>query len=86
MIDVRSSTMAQPFSPFFPQTTTQDPCAIRRAGFNLNSQDFGSMGTTIGELAPENIPLIVTQEGGYLMSAVGGAATQFLVSLCESRK
>jgi len=67
-------------------TLKGDPCAIRRAGFQLNGHDYHEMGQTIATLYYENQkgPIIVVQEGGYYMEKVPQATSDFLLGLCAS--
>lgn len=58
-----------------------DPCAVRRAGFNLEGDDYTYMGKAIGSA---NLPTVVVQEGGYKMDSVPQAATDFLVGICAA--
>jgi acetoin utilization deacetylase AcuC-like enzyme len=58
-----------------------DPCAIRRAGFRLKTDDYLAMGRTISRNLP-GVPLVVVQEGGYLMSRVGEAAANVVLGCC----
>lgn len=58
-----------------------DPCAVRRAGFKLEGDDYIYMGKTIGSA---NLPTIVVQEGGYKMDSVPKAATDFLNGICQT--
>ncbi|CAJ1965702.1 unnamed protein product [Cylindrotheca closterium] len=56
-----------------------DPCAVRRAGFRLEGDDYTSIGMAIGS---SNLPTMVVQEGGYKMDSVPQAATDFLFGIC----
>lgn len=56
-----------------------DPCAIRRAGFNLEGQDYSRMGEIIGSA---KLPTVVIQEGGYKMDVVPQAAANVLFGMC----
>lgn len=62
-----------------------DQVAVRRAGFHLKEDDYKEMGRIIGTLSPKRIPIVVVQEGGYLMTVVGQAASDVVtgISLLE---
>jgi acetoin utilization deacetylase AcuC-like enzyme len=62
-------------------THENDPCAIRRAGFKLKTDDYLAMGRTISRNLP-GVPLVIVQEGGYLMSKVGEAAANLVLGCC----
>jgi acetoin utilization deacetylase AcuC-like enzyme len=59
-------------------TYNGDPCAIRRAGFKLEGQDYLHMGEMI---ASSNLQTIVIQEGGYYMEMVPQAVADFLYGM-----
>jgi acetoin utilization deacetylase AcuC-like enzyme len=66
-----------------------DPCAIRRAGFLLEGDDYQKMGELIGSRLcggnDKRIPVVVIQEGGYRMDKVPNAATDILLGIVESK-
>jgi acetoin utilization deacetylase AcuC-like enzyme len=62
-------------------THENDPCAVRRAGFKLKTDDYLPMGRTIARNLP-GIPLVVVQEGGYRMDKVGEAAANAVLGCC----
>ena len=62
-------------------TLNGDPCAVRRAGFKLEGDDYTFMGEVIGSA---NLPTMVVQEGGYKMDSVPKAATDFLLGICKT--
>jgi acetoin utilization deacetylase AcuC-like enzyme len=66
-------------------THAQDPCAIRRAGFLLEGQDYVEMGRLIGERT-QGLPLIFMQEGGYRMDVVADAAADVVTSCHAARQ
>lgn len=57
-----------------------DPCAMRRAGFTLEGQDYARMGEMI---ASAKLPTVVIQEGGYKMDAVPQAVADVLFGICS---
>lgn len=59
-------------------THNGDPCAIRRAGFKLEGNDYLEMGKMI---ATANLPTIVVQEGGYKMDSVPSAAANVVLGV-----
>ena len=63
-------------------THLDDPCAIRRAGFNLEGNDYVRMGEMIASV---NLPTVVIQEGGYKMDAVPQAAADVLFGICSNK-
>lgn len=74
-------------------THAGDPCAIRRAGFLLQGDDYLEMGTCIGEAlkrandrSSSYTPVVVIQEGGYKMDNVPKAATDVLLGLADAVK
>ena len=66
-------------------TYTQDPCALRRAGFDLQGDDYVEMGRLIGEYSKDLSSVIVMQEGGYRMDAVPQAAVDVVTSCHAAR-
>ena len=60
-----------------------DTVAVRRAGFHLKGDDYKQMGNIIGSMSPKGIPIVVIQEGGYLMSAVGQAASDVVAGIAS---
>jgi acetoin utilization deacetylase AcuC-like enzyme len=78
-------------------THMNDPCATRRAGFQLSGNDYKFMGESIGEIITNinivrnsnnsttktttSIPTIVLQEGGYEMTQVPSAATDVVLGM-----
>jgi acetoin utilization deacetylase AcuC-like enzyme len=78
-------------------THMNDPCATRRAGFQLSGNDYKLMGESIGEIITNinivrnsnnsttktttSIPTIVLQEGGYEMTQVPSAATDVVLGM-----
>eukprot|EP00980_Cylindrotheca_fusiformis_P001381 scaffold344_cov130-Cylindrotheca_fusiformis.AAC.12 len=64
-------------------THLNDPCAIRRAGFKLEGQDYSRMGEMIGSA---NLPTIVIQEGGYKMDSVPKAAADVLFGIASKKE
>ncbi|KAG7373847.1 acetylpolyamine aminohydrolase [Nitzschia inconspicua] len=64
-------------------THAGDPCAIRRAGFLLQGDDYKEMGALIGKyvVQKQQIPVVVVQEGGYKMDKVPVAAADVLLGL-----
>ncbi len=63
-------------------TYENDPCTIRRAGFNLSGKDYWEMGQLIGEKLGD-MPVVFVQEGGYRMDVVGTAAADIVVGFCS---
>ncbi len=63
-------------------TYENDPCTIRRAGFNLSGKDYWEMGQLIGEKLGD-MPMVFVQEGGYRMDVVGTAAADIVVGFCS---
>eukprot|EP00934_Nitzschia_sp_Nitz4_P008460 Nitzschia sp. Nitz4//scaffold89_size161592//79860//81173//NITZ4_002381-RA/size161592-processed-gene-0.225-mRNA-1//-1//CDS//3329559625//8450//frame0 len=61
-----------------------DPCALRRAGFELDGENYGEMGRMFGKFVSKRrsegsgMPVVVVQEGGYAMAHVADAASDFL--------
>lgn len=66
-------------------TYDKDPCAIRRAGFKLQGQDYRSIGRFIAEQLPPRVPVVFVQEGGYRMDKIGEAAADVVTSFCQHR-
>ncbi|KAG7337843.1 acetylpolyamine aminohydrolase [Nitzschia inconspicua] len=64
-------------------THAGDPCAIRRAGFLLQGDDYKEMGALIGKyvVQKQQISVVVVQEGGYKMDKVPVAAADVLLGL-----
>jgi acetoin utilization deacetylase AcuC-like enzyme len=62
-----------------------DPCAIRRAGFNMEGEDYVKMGQLLAEMIDSSIPTYFIQEGGYRMDAVGKAACDVVVTYAKRR-
>ena len=58
-----------------------DQVAVRRAGFHLKGNDYKAMGHIIGSMAPKGIPIVIIQEGGYLMTVVGQAASDVVTGI-----
>jgi acetoin utilization deacetylase AcuC-like enzyme len=67
-------------------TYAEDPCALRRAGFELQGRDYIEMGRLIGEHSFSIPTVIFVQEGGYRMDAVAKAATDVVTSCHTSRQ
>lgn len=67
-------------------TLNQDPCAIRRAGFLLEGEDYREMGTLMGSHIERSIPVVVIQEGGYRMDKIGEAASNVVTAFCQARQ
>ena len=65
-------------------THLNDPCAIRRAGFALQGNDYTQMGQTIAKHLP-GIPLVFVQEGGYKLDVIGEVAASVLLGVCSER-
>lgn len=63
-----------------------DPCAIRRAGFRLQSKDYERMGALIAGMTDPLIPAFFIQEGGYRMDVVGQAACDVVVTFTNHRR
>ncbi len=63
-------------------TYENDPCTIRRAGFNLSGRDYSQMGKLSSDKLGD-IPVVFVQEGGYRMDAVGTAAADVVVGFCS---
>ena len=61
-------------------TLKGDPCAIRRAGFLLEGDDYKEIGTMIRSKL-QTIPVLVIQEGGYKMDDVPSAAADVLLGI-----
>jgi acetoin utilization deacetylase AcuC-like enzyme len=61
-------------------TLKGDPCAIRRAGFLLEGDDYKEIGTLIRSKLP-TMPILVVQEGGYKMNDVPSAAADVLMGI-----
>ena len=74
-------------------THAEDPCATRRAGFLLgsNDSDYDCMGRAIGSIVAScssddrSIPTIVLQEGGYKMDAVPAAAADVVLGIAATK-
>ena len=76
-------------------THAEDPCATRRAGFLLgsNDSDYDCMGRAIGSIVAScsssnnirSIPTIVLQEGGYKMDAVPIAAADVVLGIAATK-
>jgi acetoin utilization deacetylase AcuC-like enzyme len=68
-------------------THAHDPCAVRRAGFLLQGDDYKEMGSLIGKSFQRSdgrrMPIVVVQEGGYKMDKVPSAAADVLLGLAE---
>jgi acetoin utilization deacetylase AcuC-like enzyme len=58
--------------------------AIRRAGFHLKEDDYKEIGRIIGILSPKRKPIVVMQEGGYLMTVIGQAASDVVTGVSFS--
>jgi acetoin utilization deacetylase AcuC-like enzyme len=59
-----------------------DPCAIRRAGFCLQGDDYTNMGRVVAEVVKASRPsmsTLIVQEGGYRMDTVGEAAAKMVM-------
>jgi acetoin utilization deacetylase AcuC-like enzyme len=67
-------------------TYNKDPCAIRRAGFCLQGDDYKEMGRVIGKALPKSVPIVFVQEGGYRMVEVGKAAADVVVTCAMERR
>lgn len=65
-------------------TLYKDPCAIRRAGFCLDGDDYVHMGEMIATQGPK-VPTMFLQEGGYRMDKVGDAAADVVTSFVRAR-
>ncbi len=68
-------------------TYKDDPCAIRRAGFLLEGNDYWEMGQLIGKRIREGvgfIPTVFLQEGGYKMDRIGDAAASVVTGYCAA--
>lgn len=61
-----------------------DPCAIRRAGFLLEGDDYRDMGQMLAQQGPK-VPTVFVQEGGYRMDVIGPAAATVVYSFAEAR-
>ena len=59
-------------------TYNEDPCAIRRAGFQLEGEDYCQLGETIAKLT--DVPTVIIQEGGYRMDRIAVAASDVVTS------
>lgn len=66
-------------------TLDGDPCAIRGAGFCLVGNDYAELGCTMSRWLKE-LPVLIIQEGGYRMDAIGEAATKVVSAYAEERK
>jgi acetoin utilization deacetylase AcuC-like enzyme len=66
-------------------TYIDDPCAIRRAGFQLQGDDYVQMGRLLAEQLPPHLPTVVVQEGGYRMDAIGRAAADVVRTYARHR-
>jgi acetoin utilization deacetylase AcuC-like enzyme len=62
-------------------TLDGDPCAVRRAGFRLQPDDYLPMGRMVAKNL-SGLPLVIVQEGGYRMDKVGEAAANFVLGCC----
>lgn len=87
--------LARIFHDFQPQalvvslgldTYLDDPCALRRAGFELSGGDYKEMGRLIGQYAADTPIVVFVQEGGYRMDAVPQAATDVVTSCHMARQ
>lgn len=67
-------------------TYAEDPCALRRAGFRLEGQDYVEMGELIGNYSLDIPSVIFVQEGGYRMDVVAKAATDVVASCQAARQ
>ena len=56
-------------------TLGDDPDASLLAGCNLKVADFKTMGEVLKGL---DVPILITQEGGYKLQEVGQAVEEFL--------
>lgn len=69
-------------------TLKDDPCAIRRAGFLLQGNDYWEMGQAIGNAIHQGvgrmIPTVFLQEGGYKMDQIGDAAANVVTGYCAA--
>ena len=66
-------------------TYDKDPCAIRRAGFCLQGDDYVAMGETIGGGLASHVPTVFLQEGGYRMDKIGEAAADVVYGFTSAR-
>ena len=66
-------------------TYYKDPCAVRRAGFCLQGEDYEEMGRKISKGVDRDLPVIFVQEGGYRMDQVGMAAMN-VVTICAAER
>jgi acetoin utilization deacetylase AcuC-like enzyme len=66
-------------------TYDQDPCAIRRAGFRLQGDDYKQMGQLLAENIAADIPVVFVQEGGYRMDKIGEAAANVVLTCSRLR-
>lgn len=65
-------------------TYDKDPCAIQRAGFCLQNDDYLEMGCLIGAILP-TVPTVFLQEGGYRMDKIGQAAADVVEGFRSQR-
>jgi acetoin utilization deacetylase AcuC-like enzyme len=66
-------------------TYDKDPCAIQRAGFCLQGNDYLEMGCVMGAAVP-TLPTVFLQEGGYRMDKIGEAAANVVEGFRSQRK
>ena len=68
-------------------TYDQDPCAIRRAGFGLQGDDYVAMGQLMARKlrAAPLTGVVFVQEGGYRMDRVPEAAANVVLSFCQEK-
>jgi len=69
-------------------TYDQDPCAIRRAGFGLQGDDYVAMGQLMARKlrAAPLTGVVFVQEGGYRMDRVPEAAANVVLSFCQENE
>lgn len=67
-------------------TYDQDPCAIRRAGFCLEGEDYVRVGETIATGLSSPLPTVFIQEGGYRMEKIGKAAVDVVTGYATVRR
>jgi acetoin utilization deacetylase AcuC-like enzyme len=67
--------------PFGGDTYVKDSDPSNKGGFAIDIEDYYKMGKLIHDSLLKKVPILITQEGGYNMEAIGDIIRNFLIGL-----
>jgi acetoin utilization deacetylase AcuC-like enzyme len=79
---IRDQKCAYLVIPFGADTFIGDPDKCNIAGFSLSYNIYNALGRLVAGL---RLPMVITQEGGYNMRAVGEIVSDFLLGCCQQK-